>query len=214
MSQQMEYELESELESEFEMMGESELEEEFEMEGESEWEAEGEWEGEWELESEWEAEGVPGGIIPRGGVLPRSPRPRRPTTLPPIIIRVRPFVVLRGFPTDQVTISAANQRLIELAARRIVLSWRTPGRRRIVSVRLVGHTDSRGAASYNRALGLRRAHAVRLRLRRAVERLQPGLSRRIRFIPQTLGESRPEVPNNTAAGRARNRRVQIFLSDV
>jgi outer membrane protein OmpA-like peptidoglycan-associated protein len=208
-------EFETELESEAEMMGEYEFEEEFE--GEGEFEMESEWEGEGELESEWEAESFGRGMmpVPPPGLRPIPGRPRRPvTTLPGITIRVRPFVVLRGFPTDQTTISPGNQRLIELAARRIVLSWRTPGRRRVVTVRLVGHTDARGSAAYNRALGLRRARAVRLRLMRAVERLQPGLSRRIRFIPQTLGESRPEVPNTTPAGRARNRRVQIYLSDV
>jgi outer membrane protein OmpA-like peptidoglycan-associated protein len=216
----MEYELESELESEFE--GEYELEGEFEWEGEeeSEWEGEwegeyeGEYEGEWELESEWEAAGVmKQPRPPRGGPVVR-PRPRRPTTLPPITIRVRPAVVLRNFPHDRTTISPVNQRLIELAARRIVASWRTPGGRRVRSVRLVGHADSSGPAAYNLNLGRRRAQAVRTRLMRAVERLRPGLSRRIRFIPQTLGETRPEVPNTTPAGRSRNRRVQIFLSDV
>lgn len=212
MSPVMEYELESELESEFE--GEYELEAELEWESEGEGEWEGEYETEWEMESEWEAAGVmrrPGPV--RGPALPR-PAPRRPVTVPTITIRVRPFVVLRGFPHDRTTVSPASQRLIELAARRIVASWRTPGARRIRSVRLVGHADSSGPAAYNLDLGRRRAQAVRTRLMRAVERLQPGLSRRIRFIPQTLGETRPEAPNTTPAGRARNRRVQIFLSDV
>ena len=204
MSRVLEYEMESELESELEMEGEYEAEAEWEMESEYELEAEGEyeWEGEWE-----------GGRPPaRPG--PRPGGPRRPTTLPMITIRVRPFVVLRGFPHDRATITPANQRLIGLAARRIVASWRSPGGRRVRSVRLVGHADSSGPAAYNLSLGRRRAMAVRLSLMRAVESLQRGLSRRIRFIPQTLGETRPDSPNTTPVGRARNRRVQIFLSDV
>ncbi|HWQ36980.1 MAG TPA: OmpA family protein [Blastocatellia bacterium] len=217
MSPVMEYELESELESELEGEYELEAELEWESEGESEWEGEweGEYENEWELESEWETPGTmrrPG--PPRGGPAVPRPGPRRPITVPTITIRVRPFVVLRGFPHDRTTVTPANQRRIELAARRIVASWRTPGARRIRSVRLVGHADSSGPAAYNLDLGRRRAQAVRTRLMRAVEQLHPGLSRRIRFIPQTLGETRPEAPNTTPAGRARNRRVQIFLSDV
>ena len=201
MSRVLEYEMESELESELEMEGEYEAEAEWEMESEYELEAEGEyeWEGEWE-----------GGRPPaRPG--PRPGGPRRPTTLPTITIRVRPFVVLRGFPHDRATLTPANQRLIGLAARRIVASWRSPGGRRR-SVRLVGNADSSGPAAYNLSLGRRRAMAVRLSLMRAVESLQRGLSRRIRFIPQTLGETQPDSPNTTPVRR--NRRVQIFPSDV
>jgi len=206
MSRVMEYEMESELEAEYEMESEYEAEGEWEAEGEFELEGEWESEGEFEWEGEWEA--GPAGRPVRPG------SPRRPITLPPITVRIRPFVVLRGFPHDRTTITAANQRLIELAARRIVASWRPPATRRVRSVRLVGHADQRLRRRDDLGLGRRRALAVRASLMRAVERLQPGLSRRIRFIPQTLGETRPEAPNTTPAGRARNRRVQIFLSDV
>src|SRR5689334_9458666 len=137
MSRVLEYELESELESEHEMEGEYEAEAEWEMESEYEWEGE----SEYEWEGEWEGGGPP--------ARPRPGSPRRPTTLPTITIRVRPFVVLRGFPHDRTTITPANQRLIELAARRIVASWRSPGGRRVRSVRLVGHADSSGPAAYN-----------------------------------------------------------------
>src|SRR5262245_12467732 len=119
MSRALEYEMERELERESEMEGEYEAEAEWEMESEHGWAGEGE--GEYELAGEWEGGGPPGRPGTRPGV------PRRPITLPTITVRVRPFVVLRGFPHDRTTISPANQRLIELAARRIVASWRAPG---------------------------------------------------------------------------------------
>jgi outer membrane protein OmpA-like peptidoglycan-associated protein len=66
-------------------------------------------------------------------------------------------------------------------------------------VRVTGHTDARGSAPYNRALSLRRARAVAAVLR----------SGRVRIV--AAGESQPVASNRTAAGRARNRRVEIVV---
>ncbi len=66
-----------------------------------------------------------------------------------------------------------------------------------------GHTDSIGSASYNKRLSQRRAEAVVAYLadHDAVDR--------DRMIPQGLGMTQPIATNKTAAGRAKNRRVQI-----
>jgi outer membrane protein OmpA-like peptidoglycan-associated protein len=66
-------------------------------------------------------------------------------------------------------------------------------------IRVTGHTDARGSAAYNRALSLRRARAVAAVLR----------SGRVRIV--AAGESRPVASNRTAAGRPRNRRVEISV---
>jgi outer membrane protein OmpA-like peptidoglycan-associated protein len=66
-------------------------------------------------------------------------------------------------------------------------------------IRVTGHTDARGSATHNRALSLRRARAVAAVLR----------SGRVRIV--AAGESQPVASNRAAAGRARNRRVEISL---
>jgi outer membrane protein OmpA-like peptidoglycan-associated protein len=139
---------------------------------------------------------------------PRLRPPRPPITLPPITITVRPAFVLDRFAFNRTDISPAHRARITAAARAIVASWSTP--RPIRTIRLVGHTDSRGAAAYNIGLGQRRARAVEREFKLAIGRLRPTLVRRIRFVPQSLGESRPVASNATPLGQARNRRVQVF----
>lgn len=68
-----------------------------------------------------------------------------------------------------------------------------------------GHTDSVGDDDVNRALSQRRAIAVREHLLRGV-----AISAdRIAAIGR--GESRPIAPNDTAAGRERNRRIDVVI---
>jgi outer membrane protein OmpA-like peptidoglycan-associated protein len=136
----------------------------------------------------------------------------RPIHLPPVVIRVRPASVLSRFYFERASLRRHHIPEIRRIARRVVASWRTG--RPIRTIRLVGHTDNRGSARYNRRLGRQRALAVRSRLIRGINRLWPGLTRRISIIPQTIGEAKPIANNRTASGRALNRRVAIFLSQV
>lgn len=77
---------------------------------------------------------------------------------------------------------------------------RFPGSTIIVS----GHTDSSGPADYNRNLSSQRANAV------AQVLIANGVnSVRIRAIGR--GEDQPLATNQTAAGRAQNRRVEIVI---
>jgi outer membrane protein OmpA-like peptidoglycan-associated protein len=70
-----------------------------------------------------------------------------------------------------------------------------------------GHTDSQGSASKNQELSQARAEAVRSQL------ISNGLpSDKIRA--QGLGPSRPVADNNTAEGRANNRRVEIIVEPL
>ncbi|WP_105467409.1 OmpA family protein [Escherichia coli] len=68
-----------------------------------------------------------------------------------------------------------------------------------------GHTDSTGDPQRNQALSLKRAEAVRDWMRDTGDIPQSC------FAVQGYGESRPVAPNDTAEGRARNRRVEISL---
>lgn len=68
-------------------------------------------------------------------------------------------------------------------------------------VELEGHTDSVGTEAYNQDLSQRRANAVRQVM---IERFGVPASR---VSAEGFGESQPVASNDTAAGRAQNRRV-------
>lgn len=69
---------------------------------------------------------------------------------------------------------------------------------------IVGHTDSVGAEQYNLELSLRRANAV------ADYLAQNGVAKS-RLGTEGRGELEPIAMNDTAAGRAQNRRVEVFV---
>ncbi len=69
---------------------------------------------------------------------------------------------------------------------------------------IVGHTDSVGSEQYNLGLSLRRANAV------ADYLISHGVSRS-RLGTEGHGELEPLASNDTASGRARNRRVEVFV---
>ena len=68
-----------------------------------------------------------------------------------------------------------------------------------------GHTDSRGAAAYNQSLSERRAASVRNYL---VNQADINADR---LTSAGLGETRPIASNDTAEGRAKNRRVSAVV---
>ncbi|MDR0959221.1 MAG: OmpA family protein [Propionibacteriaceae bacterium] len=74
------------------------------------------------------------------------------------------------------------------------------------TIQVIGHTDSDGDEAYNATLSLERADAV-----------AAALSERIGFFTYPIeasgrGESDPIASNDTAEGRAQNRRVEIVLA--
>jgi outer membrane protein OmpA-like peptidoglycan-associated protein len=75
------------------------------------------------------------------------------------------------------------------------------------SLRIVGHTDSTGAAEYNQQLSLARANQVKGFLN------QQGVDNR-RFIVEGQGEFSPVATNDTAQGREQNRRVELSIVPV
>ena len=91
------------------------------------------------------------------------------------------------FAFDSARLSARAARPLDAIAERV-------GER---CVEVVGHTDGRGTEAYNAALSRRRAEAVADRLDLRCARVTGR------------GEADPVAPNDTARGRARNRRVEV-----
>jgi outer membrane protein OmpA-like peptidoglycan-associated protein len=73
-------------------------------------------------------------------------------------------------------------------------------------IQIAGHTDSQGAESYNQDLSARRAASVGAYL------MSTGVAAN-RISTVGFGESMPISSNNTAAGRAINRRVEVTILD-
>ena len=73
-------------------------------------------------------------------------------------------------------------------------------------VQIVGHTDSQGTDAVNNPLSLDRAESVRDYL------VSQGVSA-TRIAVDGKGERQPVADNGTADGRAKNRRVEIFLRE-
>jgi outer membrane protein OmpA-like peptidoglycan-associated protein len=74
-------------------------------------------------------------------------------------------------------------------------------------LQVIGHTDSSGSDAVNNPLSLQRAQAVREHLS------QHGVVAS-RIAVEGRGEREPVADNATPAGRAQNRRVEIFLRET
>jgi len=71
-------------------------------------------------------------------------------------------------------------------------------------LRVIGHTDSTGSADYNYNLSNRRATSV-------ANHLAAGGLDQNRLITQGMGPDQPIASNNTEAGKAMNRRVELQI---
>ena len=71
---------------------------------------------------------------------------------------------------------------------------------------VIGHTDSTGSDAVNNPLSLKRANSVRDYL------VTRGVAS-TRFATDGRGSREPIAANDTAANRALNRRVEIFVAE-
>ncbi len=71
-------------------------------------------------------------------------------------------------------------------------------------IEVTGHTDAVGTPEYNQRLSEKRAHSVAQYL--AAQGVAP-----YRLLDRGMGQSKPIAPNDTPAGRALNRRVEIRI---
>ena len=100
---------------------------------------------------------------------------------------------------DQYTLSEAGARAVALVADRLRKE------NKFFLLRINGHTDSTGSASYNEKLGYKRAVSVAERLV-INEGFDPS-----RIFVKGLGEADPIADNATQEGRALNRRSEILV---
>lgn len=75
----------------------------------------------------------------------------------------------------------------------------------VVSIKVIGHTDSKGSDAYNQALSERRANSV------AAYLLSQGLAPN-KLTSEGRGENEPVADNTTDEGRADNRRVELHIN--
>ncbi len=123
---------------------------------------------------------------------PPSPTPM-PTLPPPVVKRI----VLRGvnFDFDKSDIRSDSRPVLDEAAD---ILHANPN----VRIAVEGHTDAVGTDQYNEKLSMRRAEAVYRYL------INQGVPPE-RMEAIGYGESRPVADNETASGRAQNRRVEL-----
>lgn len=100
------------------------------------------------------------------------------------------------FASGSVVLNVASAPVLDLAAR---AASDCPG-----TLRVEGHTDNTGNPALNDALSLRRAEAVRAAM---IDRGVPA----DRLIAAGYGQTNPVGDNETADGRARNRRIEIRI---
>ena len=109
------------------------------------------------------------------------------------------------FEFDSFELTANAKTYVDRIAEEIMSQVDPQGQGRL---ELRGHTDSRGAESYNQRLSERRAQAV---LDHMLE-VEPGLEAyRSRISAIGFGESQPIASNDTDEGRQRNRRVEFHI---
>ena len=101
--------------------------------------------------------------------------------------------------------------MIGRLAEHVRISWRSM--QPIGFIPLVGHTDITGPENYNVPLGNRRAQAVKEELERLLsEDIRSGRIRIAILVEQSPGAGDPITENATSEGRARNRRVDVFIA--
>lgn len=103
-----------------------------------------------------------------------------------------------AFPSNSSTVPEKSVQELENIAR-LMKEYPT------TELQVFGHTDSRGSASYNMKLSEARAGAVRKVLSNEYAITLT------RINAQGMGETAPVATNDTAEGRAQNRRVELVL---
>jgi OOP family OmpA-OmpF porin len=155
-----------------------------------------------------QAAGIGGGIA--GGILAgvllghvicdpemEAPPPPPAAAAPPPKVG-KPLVTLHGpqFDFDKATLKPDGKRMVGEAVR---LMEEQPS----LQVTVEGHTDAVGSEGYNQRLSERRARAVRDYM------VAEGIAAD-RITTRGWGKSKPVATNDTAEGRAENRRVEII----
>jgi outer membrane protein OmpA-like peptidoglycan-associated protein len=134
---------------------------------------------------------------PAPAVAVAPPAPPPPPPPPP----AKRKIVLRGvnFDFDKAVIRSDAKPILDAAVA-------TLKEESTIAISVDGHTDAVGTDAYNQGLSQRRAKAVRDYL--AAQGVDPG-----RMSVAGFGESQPVAGNDTASGRAQNRRVELRIAE-
>lgn len=101
------------------------------------------------------------------------------------------------FATNSSTLSSASQESLNMFANSLKSNPDT-------DVKIYGHTDSTGSDAINNPLSQRRAESVYNFL------ISRGITG-TRMMSEGFGSTQPIGDNNTTAGRAQNRRVEVYI---
>ncbi|WP_020652506.1 outer membrane protein OmpA [Massilia niastensis] len=132
---------------------------------------------------------------------PPPPPPPAPEAVAPVVVAPVPtsekvsYSADAFFDFDKAVLKPAGKASLDELASKL-------GDMNLEVIIAVGHTDSVGTDAYNQKLSVRRAEAVKSYLK------GKGLEEN-RIYTEGKGEKQPEADNKSAAGRAKNRRVEI-----
>lgn len=116
------------------------------------------------------------------------------------------------YETNQPDVKAPQQRGVDFIVIQIARA-RELSERLLVTV--TGHTDDVGTPKDNVALGMARAKNVIAAILKGLSRKRPGVPKidPPEIVPFSAGEDMPIALNDTPEGRAKNRRVEVCVSD-
>ena len=118
------------------------------------------------------------------------------------------FLSLDNFDVDKSLLKKHHMDLLDnILVKTVEASWKSM--QPIDLIRLIGHTDITGPEALNVGLGDRRARAVEEALK---DKLKGFVSRVAIVVEPSPGKSEPTADNRTPDGRARNRRVEVFIT--
>jgi len=121
------------------------------------------------------------------------------------------FLNLDRFDWSKPSLTPRHLPMVKQLADHVRASWRSM--QPIGFIRLIGHTDDTGPEKFNVSLGNQRAESVKSALETILK--DDIVSGRIRIailVEPSPGESTPIASNRTIAGRAINRRVEVFVA--
>ena len=145
--------------------------------------------------------GTPKGTpVDANGCPPPAPAPM-PVAAEPAPLPKEETIVIRNvhFEFDKATLTAADRAQLDTVATRLKTEATT------ARLSVSGHTDSVGKDAYNQRLSEQRAKAVTDYL------VSSGVPRASVVSVKGVGEAQPVADNNTADGRAMNRRTEILI---
>ena len=132
----------------------------------------------------------------------RTPATSTLMSKPPYLV----FHSISNFNHNSSAVTEPVRTQIRDLVRLVELSWQTD--KPIVELRLVGHTDNTGSETVNRALGKARSEEIQKELISI-----KSIGDRVNVVVDSSpGKTKPTADNKTPAGRARNRRVDVFVT--